>query len=118
MRVRLCPRSGPTSPPSVGARLGRARWAMSPVGPSLPFAALQHYDCYWGTPDLKVDGEDQRDELNRTPDDWVSVVLGNAIIFRMDKVLAVNSLKPAKCEVTSSHVLKMFNKRIIHGSTA
>lgn len=64
-----------------------------------------------GTPDLKIDGEDQRDG-------WVSVALGNAIIFRPDKVLAVNSLKPANCEMAPRHVLKMFNKRIVHGGTA
>jgi hypothetical protein len=46
------------------------------------------------------------------------VVLGKALIFRPDKVFAVNPFEPADGEMTSSHLLKMLDKRVVHGSAA
>jgi len=51
-------------------------------------------------------------------DNWASVVLGKALIFRPDKVFAVNPFEPADSEMTSSHLLKMLDKRVVHGSAA
>jgi hypothetical protein len=46
------------------------------------------------------------------------VVLSNALVFRPDKVFTVDSFEAANDEMTSSHLLKMLNKRVVHGSAA
>jgi hypothetical protein len=54
----------------------------------------------------------------QTWDNWASVGLSNALIFCPDRVFAVDSFEPANCKMTSSHLLKMFDKRVVHGSAA
>src|SRR5450756_2659607 len=53
-----------------------------------------------------------------TSDNWALVVLSKALIFRPNKVLAIESFEPTNGEMTASHVLKMFDKRVVHGSAA
>ena len=53
-----------------------------------------------------------------TWDNSGSVVLSNAFIFRPDKVFTVDSFEAANDEMTSSHLLIMLNKRVVHGSAA
>jgi hypothetical protein len=45
-----------------------------------------------------------------------SVVLSKALIFRPYNVFAVDSFEPANGEMTPSHLLKMLDKRVVHGS--
>ena len=44
-------------------------------------------------------------------DNWASVVLRKAIIFRPDNVFAVDPFEPANGEMTSSHLLKVLDLR-------
>jgi hypothetical protein len=60
---------------------------------------------------LKVDPE-------LTWDTWASVVLSKALIFRPYNIFAVDSFEPANGEMTPSHLLKMLDKCIVHGSAA
>ncbi len=53
-----------------------------------------------------------------TWDNWASVVLSNALIFCPYNAFAVDTFKPANGEMTSSHLLKMLDKRVVHGSAA
>src|SRR6266508_310813 len=45
-----------------------------------------------------------------------SAVLSEALIFSPNEVLAVDSFEPADGEMTSRHLLKMLDKRVVHGS--
>src|SRR6266511_1402709 len=47
-----------------------------------------------------------------------SAVLSEALIFSPNEVLAVDSFEPADGEMTSRHLLKMLDKRVVHGSAA
>jgi hypothetical protein len=38
--------------------------------------------------------------------------------FRPDNAFAVDPFEPANGEMTSSHLLKMLDKRVVHGSAA
>jgi hypothetical protein len=49
---------------------------------------------------------------------WASVVLSEALIFGPYKAFAVDSFEPANGEMTPSHLLKMLDKRVVHGSAA
>ena len=40
------------------------------------------------------------------------------LIFRPDNVFAVDPFEPANGEMTSSHLLKMLDKRVVYGSAA
>jgi hypothetical protein len=51
-------------------------------------------------------------------DIWASVVLSEALIFGPYKAFAVDSFEPANGEMTPSHLLKMLDKGVVHGSTA
>ena len=42
--------------------------------------------------------------------------LSKALVFSTHKVLAVDSLEPTNGKMTSSHLLEMLNKRVVHGS--
>jgi hypothetical protein len=54
----------------------------------------------------------------RTWDNWASLVLSKALIFRPYNVFAVDSFEPANGEMTPSHLLKMRDKRVVHRSAA
>ena len=49
---------------------------------------------------------------------WVSVFLSKALVFSTHKVFAVDSFEPTNGKMTSSHLLEMLNKRVVHGSAA
>ena len=53
-----------------------------------------------------------------TSDDRALVVLSKVLIFHPDKAFAVDSFEPTNGEMTASHVLKMLDKRVVHGSAA
>ncbi len=53
-----------------------------------------------------------------TWDNWASVVLSKALIFRPYNVFAVDSFELANGEMTPSHLLKMLDKRVVHGGAA
>jgi hypothetical protein len=46
------------------------------------------------------------------------VALSKTLIFCPDNAFAVDSFEPTNGEMTSSHLLKMLDKRVIHGSAA
>jgi hypothetical protein len=51
-------------------------------------------------------------------DNWASAVLSEALIFRPYKAFAVDSFESANGEMTPSHLLKMLDKRVVHGGAA
>ncbi len=53
-----------------------------------------------------------------TWDNWASVVPSKALIFRPYNVFAVDLFESANGEMTPSHLLKMLDKRVVHGSAA
>jgi hypothetical protein len=53
-----------------------------------------------------------------TWDNWASVVLSKTFIFHADNVFAVDTFEPTNGEMPSSHILKMLDKRVVHGSAA
>jgi len=84
-------------------------------------------DRYCGAIECRLSGElrkwvtlAQSDAVDkeRTWDNWASVVLSEALIFRPYKAFAVDSFEPANGEMTPSHVLKMLDERVVHGSAA
>ena len=52
------------------------------------------------------------------PVSCASPVLSHAPVFRLDNFFAIGSLEPTHDEMSSRHILKMFNERVIHCGTA
>ena len=63
-------------------------------------------------------GHNGGDRPEADTDNWASGVLGKALIFRPDNVLAVDSFEPANGEMTTSHLLKVLNEGVVDGGAA